>query len=45
MSYSEIVDEKKMGKIMRREHARLERERRVVIRQIRRLEKSLVELR
>ena len=45
MSYAEIVDEKKMARIMRREGKRLERERRVIIKEIRKLEKSLVELR
>ena len=45
MSYSEMVDEKKLAKIMRRMHAKMERERRETIREIRRLEKSLVELR
>ena len=45
MSYAEIVDEKKMRRIIRRESARMERERRVVIKIIRKLEKSLIELR
>lgn len=45
MSYAEIVDEKKIARILRREGRKLERQRREVIKQIRKLEKSLVELR
>ena len=42
MSYAEIVDEKKLARIMRREHAKLERERRETVKTINQLRKSLL---
>lgn len=42
MSYAEIVDEKKLAKIMRRAHAKTEKVRRETIKEINALRKLLI---
>ena len=41
MSYSEIIDEKKLARAMRRAHAEIEKKRREIIREINAMRKML----